>query len=91
MNRRGGIVPVGPAPVEDLHLWRGPRSGPGHDASIGLTGCHPRSLAMQHAAVTGIGRSRSATAVPIMETLAGNDLFHPKGQRATCLTSSGRE
>jgi pimeloyl-ACP methyl ester carboxylesterase len=55
---------------------------PGHDPSIWLTGWYPETLAMQHAAVTGIDLDRywGAGDAPILEIIAALDPFHPKDQ-----------
>jgi pimeloyl-ACP methyl ester carboxylesterase len=58
---------------------------PGHDPSSWLTGWYPRTLAMQHAAVSTAGtalieRFWSAGTVPVLEILAEYDPFHPKDQ-----------
>jgi pimeloyl-ACP methyl ester carboxylesterase len=55
---------------------------PGHDPSIWLTGWYPVTLAMQHAAVTGIDLDRywGAGGAPILEIIAALDPFHPKDQ-----------
>jgi pimeloyl-ACP methyl ester carboxylesterase len=58
---------------------------PGHDPSSWLTGWYPRTLAMQHAAVSTAGtalieRFWSAGAAPVLQILAEYDPFHPKDQ-----------
>jgi pimeloyl-ACP methyl ester carboxylesterase len=55
---------------------------PGHDPSIWLTGWYPDTLAMQHAAVTGIDLDRywGAGGAPILEIIAALDPFHPEDQ-----------
>ena len=58
---------------------------PGHDPSSWLTGWYPRTLAMQHAAVSTAGtalieRYWSAGTAPVLEILAEYDPFHPKDQ-----------
>jgi len=58
---------------------------PGHDPSSWLTGWYPRTLAMQHAAVSTAGSALiehlwSAGTAPVLEILAADDPFHPKDQ-----------
>jgi len=58
---------------------------PGHDPSSWLTGWYPRTLAMQHAAVSTAGKAVverywSAGTAPVLEILAEYDPFHPKDQ-----------
>jgi pimeloyl-ACP methyl ester carboxylesterase len=59
---------------------------PGHDPSIWLTGWYPKTLRMQHAAVSAaasaglIERYWSAGTAPVFEIIAEYDPFHPEGQ-----------
>ncbi len=53
---------------------------PDHDPSAWLTGWYPRTLAMQHAAVTGIDLRRywRGGSAPILELIAELDPFHQR-------------
>ncbi|HEX4253066.1 MAG TPA: alpha/beta hydrolase [Pseudonocardia sp.] len=58
---------------------------PGHDPSAWLTGWYPKTLGMQHAAVTTAGRAGidhywDAGTAPVLEITAEYDPFNPRAQ-----------
>jgi pimeloyl-ACP methyl ester carboxylesterase len=64
---------------------------PGHDPRTWLTGWYPRTLTMQHAAVTGIDLQRywGGGSAPILELIAELDPFHQRQEWGDLRTECG--